>query len=459
MAGKQPDVVIIGGGFGGLNAARKLAKAPVQITLIDRRNYHLFQPLLYQVATAALNPSDIAYPIRSALRKQKNCRVLLGDARAVDVENKRVILVNGEVEYDYLILATGVRHSYFGKEDEWSEHAPGLKTVGDALFIRRKVFLAYEQAERESDPEAQRTYQTFVVVGAGPTGVELAGALAEIGIHTLAKDFRTIDPTEVRVVLLEGRDRVLPEYPEKLSASAKKQLEKLGVEVRTDSMVTRIDESGVEVGGSERIEARTVLWAAGVRASSIAQTLGVPLDRAGRVLVEPDLSVPGHPEIFVIGDLATVECNGKQVPGVAQGAIQGGRHTAKNLVRELRGKERLPFRYNDKGSMATVGRSKAVVDMGRFKFSGFFAWLFWWMIHVVFLIGFRNRVLVMFHWAWSWLTFQRGARLIVGPTKDLPRLGGGGAEAEAEGEAEAEAEEEADADADGRSVSVSRPGA
>jgi NADH dehydrogenase len=419
-----PHVVILGGGFGGLEAAKRLRKARVRVTLIDRRNHHLFQPLLYQVATAALNPSDIAYPIRGVLRKQRNARVLLASAVEIDAARRRVVLDDGFVEYDYLIVATGSTHSYFGKD--WAEVAPGLKSVEDALEIRRRIFLAYEAAERDPDAASQRAWLTFVVVGAGPTGVELAGALREIGLHTLANDFRRIDPKSVRVVLLEGRDRVLPPYPPKLSAAAERTLTKRRVEVRTGTMVTAVDAEGVTVkrpdGTAERILARTVLWAAGVQASPLARSLGVPLDRAGRVIVEPDLSIPGHPEVFVIGDLCHYEQDGAELPGVAQTAMQGGRFTADFIRAEAAGKPRArrPFRYKDKGSMAAIGRASAVVDIGRIETSGFFAWLFWWAIHIVLLIGFKNRFVVFFQWFWSWLTFQRGARLITGDVPPLP---------------------------------------
>lgn len=316
----RPHVLILGGGFGGLAAARRLKKAPVRITLLDRSNHHLFQPLLYQVATAALSPGDIAYPIRAALRHQANVQVLMGEAQRIDTAGRRVEIEAGELQYDYLVVATGATHSYFGQE-QWAAHAPGLKTVEDAISIRRRILFAYEAAERESDPEEQRAWLTFAVVGAGPTGVELAGALAEIGRYTVAKDFRRIDPTSVRVILVEGQDRVLPPYPPELSTRARQQLEKLGVEVHTDARVTAIDEEGLQFG-EQRIAARTVLWAAGVQASPLAQSLGVPLDRAGRVRVEPDLSIPGHPEVFVIGDLMALEYAGKPVPGVAPAAAQ-----------------------------------------------------------------------------------------------------------------------------------------
>ncbi|HUH03349.1 MAG TPA: NAD(P)/FAD-dependent oxidoreductase [Kofleriaceae bacterium] len=421
MMAKRPQVVIIGGGFGGLNAAKSLARAEVDVVLIDRRNHHLFQPLLYQVATGALNASDIAYPLRSVLRKQKNTRVLLADVVRVDPDAQLVELDGGTICYDYLIIATGATHSYFG-HDDWSEHAPGLKSIEDALDIRTRIYTAYEAAEREPDPELTREWLTFVVVGAGPTGVELAGALAEIGVHTLAEDFRDIDPTAVRVVLVEGLDRVLPSYPESLSSHARDALQQRGVEVMTDAFVTEIDERGVSIG-DRRIPARTVLWAAGVQASPLARSLGVPLDRAGRVIVEPDLSVPGHPQIFVIGDLAHVEQAGTMVPGMAQGAIQGGKHAAENVERLVEGHDTLAFRYRDKGSMATIGRSSAVVDAGRLRFGGFLAWVFWWVVHITFLVGFRNRLMVIFGWAWSYLTFQRGARLITGDHGPLPALG------------------------------------
>jgi len=417
---EQPSVAIVGAGFGGIYAARALKGARVSVTVVDRRNHHLFQPLLYQVATGALNPSDIAYPIRSILRSQRNARVLLADVESIEVDERKIVLCNGELTYDYLILATGVTHSYFGHE-EWSDDAPGLKSIEDALEIRKRIFLAYEAAEREHDEELRRAWLTFVVVGAGPTGVELAGALAEIGHHTLSQDFRAIDPTDVRVVLVEGQDRVLPPFPPVLSEKAQRQLERLHVEVRLSSLVTKIDDRGVDIG-EERIPARTVLWAAGVRGSPIAKSLGVPLDRSGRVLVNADLSIPGHSNVFVIGDLASVTSDGKPVPGVAQGAIQGGRHAAKNIHRAIKGLDSLPFRYSDKGSLATIGRAAAVAVVGKLRFSGFFAWIFWWAVHIIFLIGFRNRLLVMINWAWSFITFRRGARLITGPTGKLPAI-------------------------------------
>jgi NADH dehydrogenase len=422
----RPHVVVIGAGFGGLAVARRLAKVPVRVTLLDRRNHHLFQPLLYQVATAALNPSDIAYPIRAAVAKQLDTRVLLAEVTAIDVAAKTVTLDDGALHYDYLVVATGATHSYFGN-DAWAQVAPGLKSIDDALEIRRRIFLAYEAAERESDPAAQRDWLTFAVVGAGPTGVELAGALGEIGLHTLAKDFRSIDPTEVRVVLFEGQDRVLLAYPPKLSAAAKRSLEKRHVEVRLNTMVTAIDANGVTVktkdGSVQRIGTRTVLWAAGVQASPLAAHLGVPRERNGRVVVEPDLSIPGHPEVFVIGDLAKMISDGVEVPGVAQGAIQGGRHVARIIASEVAGKPKRPaFHYWDKGNMATIGRGEAVIATKRFARHGLVAWLAWWAVHIYFLVGFRNRALMMLHWAWSWLTFKRGARLITGAVGALPAV-------------------------------------
>jgi NADH dehydrogenase len=428
---RRPHVVVIGGGFGGLTTARALANAPVTLTLVDRRNHHLFQPLLYQVATAALNPGDIAYPIRAALANQRNARVLLAAATSIDVANRRVVLDDGALAYDYLVVATGATHSYFG-HDDWAPAAPGLKSVEDALEIRRRIFLAYEAAERESDPTAQREWLTFVVVGAGPTGVELAGALGEIGLQTLAHDFRNIDPTEVRVVLFEGRDRILGAYPPKLSAAAQHSLERRHVDVRLNTKVTAVDGRGVtvEVGGRvERIGARTVLWAAGVRASSLAATLGAPRDPSGRVEVLPDLSIPDHPEVFVIGDLAKMTmADGTQVPGVAQGALQGGRHVAKLIAAEVRaaaGPDKPPrpaFRYHDKGNMATIGRAEAVIATKHFARHGLLAWLLWWVVHIAALVGFRNRILMMFHWGWSWLTFKRGVRLITGAVGALPPI-------------------------------------
>lgn len=409
----RPHVVILGGGFAGLYTARGLARSPVRITVIDRHNYHLFQPLLYQVATAALSPGDVAAPIRSILHRQQNVSVLLGEAVDIDLAGRVVKLADGKIGYDFLVIATGATHSYFG-HPEWEQSAPGLKTIDDALTIRRRILLAFEAAEREEDPARQAAMLTFVVIGGGPTGVELAGALSEIARQTMTRDFRRIDPKSARVLLLEGRDRILPPYPPSLSANARRQLERLGVEVITDSTVTAVSDRQVTFG-SQTIATRTVLWAAGVQASPLARCLGVPLDRAGRVLVRPDLTIEGHPEVFVIGDLAAVtQANGSAVPGVAPAAIQEGQHTARNLHRAVHFEPPLPFRYRDRGSLATIGRAAAVADFGFLRFGGFLAWLAWLVIHIFFLIGFRNRFLVISQWAWAYLTYQRGARLITG---------------------------------------------
>jgi NADH dehydrogenase len=416
---KQPHIVVLGGGFGGLYAARSLRNAAARVTVVDRRNHHLFQPLLYQVATAALNPSDIAYPIRAVVAKQENTSVILGEATAIDTAAKRVALADGALAYDYLVMATGATHSYFS-HPEWERDAPGLKTIEDALEIRRRVLLAFEAAERETDPDRQAAWLTFVIVGAGPTGAELAGALSEIARQTMLRDFRRINPSSARVILLEGRDRVLPTYSPKLSASAAAQLEELGVDVITDAVVTSIDAHEVSVG-DRIIPTRTVLWAAGVQASPLARSLGVPLDRAGRVRVSPDLSIPGHDDVFVIGDLAAVtQANGSLVPGVAPAAIQEGVFVGKMLTRLVRGGGRRPiFRYRDKGSLATIGRAAAVAQFPRFSLTGFPAWFAWLAIHIFFLIGFRNRILVMLQWAWAYVTYERGARLITGDVKPL----------------------------------------
>jgi len=417
-----PHIVIIGGGFAGLYTARGLRDVDAQVTLVDRHNYHLFQPLLYQVATAGLNPSDIAAPIRGILRKQKNTRVLLGDVVSVDLPSKTLRLADGgALTYDLLVIATGATHSYFGR-DEWEKHAPGLKTIDDALEIRRRVLLAFEAAERETDPEKQAAWLTFAVIGAGPTGAELAGALSEIARQTMVRDFRRIHSESARVILIEGKDRVLPTYPAGLSEKARKQLVDLGVEVITGAVVTEVSDHEVRIG--ERvIPTRTILWGAGVQASPLAKSLGVPLDRAGRVLVEPDLTVPGHKDVFVLGDLAAVkQPDGSFVPGVAPAAIQAGQHTAMNLERAVAGQPLRAFRYKDKGSLATIGRAAAVADFGKFRMSGFAAWFAWLAIHIFFLIGFRNRFLVITQWAWAYLTYQRGARLITGKTDKLLRL-------------------------------------
>jgi NADH:ubiquinone reductase (H+-translocating) len=413
-----PRVVILGGGFGGLQAAKALRDAPVQVTLVDRRNHHLFQPLLYQVATAALNPSDIATPIRRVLRRQGNAEVILGEATGIDVRGKRVLLRDGAVPYDFLVIATGATHAYFG-HPEWESDAPGLKTLEDAIAIRRRILLAYEAAEREDEPARREEWLTFTVVGGGPTGVELAGALAEIARHVLAKDFRRIDPRTARVVLLEAGPRILPAYAPELSEKAAARLRRMGCEVKVGTAVTAVDQGGVVAGG-QRIRSRCVLWAAGVSPSPIASSLGVPLDRVGRVKVEQDLSIPGAPEVFVVGDLAAVEDEqGRPIPGLAQPAMQGGRHAARQILRTLRGEARERFRYHDKGTLATIGRNAAVAQIGRLRTEGFFAWLLWLLVHIVMLIGFRNRFLVLLQWAWTYVRYERGARLITGEVPEL----------------------------------------
>ena len=410
----HPHVVIVGGGFGGLYAARALASRPVRVTLLDRRNHHLFQPLLYQVATAALNPSDIATPLRSILRRAPNVTVFLAEVVAVDLAGRRLVLDEGAMTYDALVLAAGAGHSYFG-HDDWEPLAPSLKTLEDALEIRRRVLLAYEEAEREQDGAEQRALLTSVVIGGGPTGVELAGALAEISRETIARDFRLIDPTKARIVLLEGGPRVLAAFPDPLPARAAAALARIGVEVRTGATVTRVTADAVWLGG-EQIRARTVLWAAGVAAAPLTRTLGVPLDRAGRVMVERDLSIPGHPEAFAIGDLcAFIAEDGRPLPGLAPVALQQGRAAARNVLRRLAGEPTEAFRYRDRGSMATIGRAAAVAVVGRLRLSGLPAWLAWLFVHIMFLIGFRNRFLVLFEWAWAYVSWQRGARLITGP--------------------------------------------
>jgi NADH:quinone reductase (non-electrogenic) len=413
-----PRVAILGGGFGGLNAAKALRRAPVQVTLVDRRNHHLFQPLLYQVATAALNPSDIATPIRRVLRRQENAEVILGEATAIDVPGKRVLLRDGVVPYDFLVIATGATHAYFG-HPEWEKDAPGLKSLEDAVDIRRRVLLAYEAAEREDDPARREEWLTFVVVGGGPTGVELAGALAEIARHDLPEDFRRIDSRTARVVLVEAGPRILPAYAPELAEKAAARLRRMGCEVLAGTPVTAVDAEGVIAGG-RRIRSRCVIWAAGVAPSPIARSLGVPLDRVGRVKVEPDLSIAGAPEVFVIGDLAAVEdSQGRPVPGLAPPAIQGGRHAARQILRTLRGQPREPFHYLDKGTLATIGRNAAVAQIGWLRTEGFFAWVLWLAVHILMLIGFRNRVLVLAQWGWTYLRHERGARLITG---EVPQL-------------------------------------
>lgn len=419
MTEHQHRVVIIGAGFGGLYAAKALRRAPVRVTVLDRRNFHLFQPLLYQVATGALSPGEIASPIRFVLRKSRNTEVLLGEAMDFDADNRRVILRDGEIGYDTLIVATGAHHHYFGN-DQWAAIAPGLKSVEDAIEMRRRILLAFEEAEREPDAEKRRAWLTFVVVGAGATGVELAGALGEIANDTLKQDFRHINPREASILLVEGTDRVLPTYPSDLSSSAEQQLISLGVRTLTRTKVTVVDAEGVilaDASGQRRIPARTVLWAAGVQASVLGRALaartGAPLDRAGRLVVEPDLSVPGRPEIIVIGDLASFSHQtGQPLSGVAPVAMQQGRYAAELVRKRLEGGTLPPFHYRDKGSLATIGRAAAVADFGRIRFGGFFAWLAWLFIHLLYLVEFDNRLLVLTEWTYNYITRNRGARLI-----------------------------------------------
>jgi len=439
-------VVIVGAGFAGLTAARRVARLPVQVTVLDRRNHHTFQPLLYQVATAGLSPGEIAAPIRSILRAYSNVEVLLEEVIDFDLAKTQVITKEQALDYDFLLIASGATHAYFGHE-EWEPLAPGLKSIEDALEIRRRVLLAFELAERQKNDRQKSQPQTaadksplqFVVIGAGPTGVELAGTLAEIAHHALNHEFRNIDPRQTRILLIEGGPRVLPAYSEELSRKAEAQLRHLGVEVRTSHMVTRI-EPGAVWAGDERIASPVVLWAAGVAASPLGRKLGVPVDRAGRVLIQPDLSITGHPEVFVIGDLAALnDENGKLLPGVAQVAIQQGNWVAETIARDLENQPRRNFHYHDKGSLATIGRAAAVAQFGKFELSGYFAWLAWLFIHILFLIGFRNRLLVMIQWAWSYLTYERGARLITGSdelpgwTDARPEKGGDEAESRRDG--------------------------
>ncbi len=415
----RPRVVVIGAGFGGLNAAKALARVPVDVTVIDRKNHHTFQPLLYQVALAVLSPAEIASPVRTILRGAPNIEVLLGDVTGFDLQKRLVRLEGMELPYDYLVLAAGATHAYFG-HPEWEEFAPGLKTLEDALEIRRRVLLAFENAEREVIAHRSALPLTFVVVGAGPTGVELAGAISDIAGRHLTKEFRGIDPRQSRIILLEGGPRVLPTYPENLSASAERQLKEMGVEVRTNALVTDIQQGIVSVG-KEKIPAAVILWGAGVSASPLGRMLNSPTDKAGRVMVQPDLSVPGHPEVFVIGDLVSARrSNGQQVPGVAPAAIQMGRFAARQIKQTIEGKPREKFEYLDKGSLATIGRSRAVADFGRWQISGYFAWLAWLLIHLLFLIGFRNRLFVMTEWAWAYFTYNHGARLITDPMDKEP---------------------------------------
>ncbi len=417
-----PHVVILGGGFAGLYAARGLRRAPVRVTLIDRRNHHLFQPMLYQVATAALNPSDIAAPIRSVLRNQANAEVLLAEVSTIDVPTRRVTLTDGsQIAYDYLIIATGAHHSYFG-HNEWETLAPGLKSLEDAVEIRQRVLLAFERAERETDPVRRHAFLTFVIVGGGPTGVEMAGAVAELRRYALRRDFRRIDPGEATVMLLEGGTRLLPSYPPSLSDQAKKELRRLGVEVRTETMVTDIRPGSVVAAGWT-IPTQTVIWAAGNLASPILNSLGAPLDSAGRAIVEPDCTIPGHPEVFVLGDAAHFEHQeGGPLPGVSPVAIQMGEYTAGVIAGDLNGEPRRAFQYWDKGQLAVIGRGRAVADIWKLHFGGLLAWFIWTFVHIFFLIGFRNRILVMIQWAWSYLTYGRGARLITAETPHTPSL-------------------------------------
>ncbi len=418
-SGTLPKVVIIGGGFGGLNAAQKLAKMQVDVTVLDRKNHHTFQPLLYQVATAGLSPGEIAAPIRGVVKETDRMHVLMGEVVGFDLDRRTVKLREGsEIAYDYLIVATGATHSYFG-HDEWEPLAPGLKEVEDATEIRRRVLLAYELAERRAAVSGKAEPVHFVIVGGGPTGVELAGAIAEIARHTIAKDFDWIDPRQSRILLIEGGSRVLPAYPEDLSHSAEHQLRKLGVEVMDNARVTSIEPGLVRVG-DQTYPSTVTLWAAGVAASPLGKALGVPTDRSGRVLINPDLSVPGHPEVFVIGDLASLtdKKTGQPLPGLAPVAMQQGRHVAKNIDHDLGKSAREDFHYVDKGTLATIGRAAAVADLGpRLHFSGFPAWFLWLFVHLMYLVGFRNRLLVFIEWAWAYLTYQRSARLITGSTQ------------------------------------------
>jgi NADH dehydrogenase len=412
---RRPRVVIVGAGFGGLAAAKGLARAPVDVTVVDRRNYHLFQPMLYQVATAGLSPAEIAWPIRSILRDQKNTRVLLGRVTAIDVAGRAVTLGERRLPYDILVLATGARHAYFG-HDDWERFAPGLKTIDDATEIRRRILLAFEYAEMSDDARERERLLTFVIVGGGPTGVELAGMLAELAKKALAADFRRIDSRATRVLLVEAGPRILPSFPERLSAKAQRALRRLGVEVVLGRPVTAVDAAGVEIDG-ERIAAATVLWAAGVAASSVGKWLDVERDRAGRIKVAPDMTVPGHPEIFALGDTAlALGRDGAPLPGVAPVAKQQGKYVARVIRARLAGRPAPPpFRYVDVGNLATVGRRAAVIDFGFLRLSGWLAWWIWGLVHIYFLIGMRNRLIVAIQWLWSYLTFQRGARLITGP--------------------------------------------
>ena len=411
MPEEKPRVMIVGGGFGGLEAAKKLAGQDVRVTVIDRTNYHLFQPLLYQVATAALSPADIAAPVRAILSRWKNMEVILAEVQSVDVVAKKIKTTDMEIPYDFLILATGARHSYFG-HNEWEKLAPGLKSLEDAIELRRRLLMAFEYAEKIADEAARKAAMTFVIIGGGPTGVEMAGAIAEIARYTLAKDFRHIDPSQARVILIEADPRLLASFPEDLSISAMKQLVDLGVEVRTSVRATNLTETGLQVG-DEFIPCRVKIWAAGNNASFVGKTLGVPIDRVGRVMVNDDLTIPGHPEVQVIGDLANFSHQtGQPLPGVSPVAMQQGRHAATNILRMIKNRGPQRFRYWDKGSMATIGRHRAVADLNFVRLSGLPAWLVWLFVHIIFLVGFRNRLAVLFQWAWAYFTFNAGARLI-----------------------------------------------
>lgn len=411
-----PHVVIVGGGFGGLNAAKRLSDAPVRVTLVDRRNYHLFQPLLYQVAIGGLHPADIAYPIRAIVRKQRNTQVLMAEVQAIDLHRRRVATSEGDLDYDYLVVASGSETSYFG-HPEWELEAPGLKSVEDALEIRRRVLSAFEKAECSRDPAERARLLNFIIIGGGPTGVEMAGAIAELARHTLARDFRSIDPTLARILLIEGGPRILPTFDESLGQAAVKDLQGLGVGIRTGTRVTAIEPERVVVDGTEALDAATIVWAAGVRACSLGRCLGeagVPIDRVGRVSVELDLSIHGYPEVFVVGDLASfTHQDGKPLPGVAPVAIQQGRAAAENIVASIRSRPRRPFEYVDKGTMATVGRAAAIVQFPwGAKFDGFLAWLAWLFVHITYLIGFRSRLFVLLQWASAYVMFDLAARLI-----------------------------------------------
>jgi NADH:quinone reductase (non-electrogenic) len=421
MSPAPPRVIVVGGGFAGLSAAKALAGAPVALTLVDRRNHHVFQPLLYQVATASLSPADISASIRGVLRHQRNCLVVLTEAIGVEVARRRLLTTNGALDYDVLVLAAGAMHAYFG-HDAWAAVAPGLKTIEDATELRRRILLAFESAEQEGSEEARRAVLTFGIVGGGPTGVELAGAIKEIAGRTIPRDYRNIDTRTTRVILFESGDRLLSQYDPRLSARARRDLERLGVEVRLGSLVTEVTREGVRVG-AEFIPLRNVFWAAGVQASPLGRSLGVPLDRAGRVIVGPDLTISGHPEVFVAGDLAAALSadTGKPVPGVAQGGIQMGRYVGQTIAREARAAPgttpRRPFVYRDKGSLAVIGKARAVAEIGALRFGGFAAWLVWGLVHIAALIGFRNRLVVMIAWIWNWLLNARDARLITGAAR------------------------------------------